>query len=107
MCSTVFRARPSPTRTSAPSRVEPRCTCRAKFKFRCVTSSDEIEFASKGGNATKEHKRHKRLMKTFLQFTIVLAFCCTLLVAPERSSAQATTARTGEVRALWVVRTTL
>jgi len=67
----------------------------------------KLESASKGGNATKEHKRHKRLMKTFLQFTIVLAFCCTLLVAPERSSAQATAARTGEVRALWVVRTTL
>jgi uncharacterized lipoprotein YddW (UPF0748 family) len=43
------------------------------------------------------------------QFTIVLVFCCTLLVAPERSSAQATAAVAAkdEVRALWVVRTTL
>ena len=43
-----------------------------------------------------------------LQFAILFAFCCSLLSAPERSAAQATSpAAPSEVRALWVVRTTL
>lgn len=41
-----------------------------------------------------------------LQFAILFAFCCSLLSAPERSAAQATSSAS-EVRALWVVRTTL
>jgi uncharacterized lipoprotein YddW (UPF0748 family) len=42
-----------------------------------------------------------------LQFAILFAFCCSLLSAPERSAAQATSPAQSEVRALWVVRTTL
>ncbi len=42
-----------------------------------------------------------------LQFAILFAFCCSLLSAPERSAAQATSPAGSEVRALWVVRTTL
>src|SRR5215210_5464559 len=43
-----------------------------------------------------------------LLFTLWLACCCTMLVAPEPTAAQATTAAAkDEVRALWVVRTTL
>lgn len=41
-----------------------------------------------------------------LQFAVLFAFCCSLLSAPERSAAQATSPAS-EVRALWVVRTTL
>ncbi len=41
-----------------------------------------------------------------LQFAILIALCCLLPVAPERAAVQATTAK-DEVRALWVVRTTL
>ena len=41
-----------------------------------------------------------------LQFAILIALCCTFPIAPERAAAQATTAK-DEVRALWVVRTTL
>ncbi len=42
-----------------------------------------------------------------MQFAILFAFCSSLLSAPERSAAQATVPAKSEVRALWVVRTTL
>ena len=50
-----------------------------------------------------------KIIIRLFQFTIVLVFCCALLVAPERSRAQSTAAVAAkdEVRALWVVRTTL
>ena len=47
-----------------------------------------------------------RFVVRILQAVILLAFCC-VLIAPERSTAKTTTTQKNEVRALWVVRTTL
>jgi uncharacterized lipoprotein YddW (UPF0748 family) len=47
-----------------------------------------------------------KLAIRILQFAILSAFCCSLLSAPGRSAAQATPPAS-EIRALWVVRTTL
>ena len=48
-----------------------------------------------------------KLAIRILQFAILFAFCISLRSAPERSAAQATSPAQSEVRALWVVRTTL
>ncbi len=48
-----------------------------------------------------------RLALRLLQALALVAFCCVVLAAPERSNAKATASEKNEVRALWVVRTTL
>src|SRR5678815_2518946 len=62
---------------------------RAAFSFRCVISSE------------------MRIALRLLQALALVAFCCVVLAAPERSNAKATASEKNEVRALWVVRTTL